>query len=987
MSNDEYIADLGDTAVFHSKVTSWDGISSTTAEPLSEILHDTGSSINKQLNDNPNASLGNIMHVGYEAYLTLWNGTDGDYHYAAYLSFIRFNGLTIGAGKVLCTQRVEVCMQTASTVQDYPYSGTTYYGPHPYTQGGTVKSALLMTRYAIGEGPTGVFTPTDWFDPTGITVQNASSYQKDASDFAGGSYTSVWHCMARDGMAADVLSQANTANGLNYGFLTDWLQFSQIGTARVGPWYYIGLQQASGSINGPTQGPRLVLGVVDNHPLFKVLGASVQLADGSHVYLTWSGTNIILNRKTTPAGSATTIATIATDVVSGAHFMYRNDINSQQCFDVCRDAADNIYFIGPNNSGSGANHEWQITCFKKTSSTTWSASGTTTYLDTTGGENYFYGAVNNVCIDWMPETTITAHNAGFIVWHINHRYGDAGTSSSQRAQNSWGTVDCHFLINDTTPPASIFSYNAWDPSGLSNKNWPRNGAGTGMDLMQLSGGVTVVSGFDTQPDPGLRDRTWANQWAFTNDHNGNVGDLAQLGSSAKQQNVVTHDSASKLRILHMGSTDWFATFQGGKIEVRKYSTFNTIQASIDLTTQGITSFPSKATINTTCNWDVFFDKVSQTFWVYFVDSANPRRVLRVGWKYATNTLMNAVTPVQMATNLGPSGSKVISLRIPRKKIDERWVHMDVGIQAADTTLSLTNIEETAFNIAPTKPVVNNIASFNATTTAGPVSWTFNDSNPADTQSKYDIQIRRISDSVVVYNPATITGPVVANGATSNVTIPVSTLTNNTNYQVRVRTYDFYGAISDWSDWKNFATVSNGLTTTITSPATDNAPLTASSLAISWTFTSTGGTHQVSYRIKVYRTSDNSVLQDSGVVTSTATTATVSSLVSDVEQRIEVVVTDNAANSSAPGIRLVTPSFNNPQAPVITVMAGDGYLEVQITNPVPGTDQPQVIRNDIYRRENGTTAWTKIGTTTPNGVYKDYAVAAFLGYDYMVEGVA
>jgi hypothetical protein len=268
-----------------------------------------------------------------------------------------------------------------------------------------------------------------------------------------------------------------------------------------------------------------------------------------------------------------------------------------------------------------------------------------------------------------------------------------------------------------------------------------------------------------------------------------------------------------------------------------------------------------------------------------------------------------------------------------------------------------------------------------------VSWTFNDSNPADTQAKYDIQVRRVSDSVVVYNPATITGPVVANGATSNVTIPAATLTNNTSYQVRVRAYDFYGAISDWSDWKNFATTSNGLTVTITSPATDNLPLAASSVIVTWTFASTGGTTQVSYRIKVFRTSDNVMLQDSGVVTSTATSATVSSLVSDVEQRIEVVVTDSAAASSAPGIRVVTPNFDDPRSPSITVTSQDGFLRVQITNPVPGTDQPQVIRNDIYRRETGTTAWTKIGTTTPNGVYDDYAVAAFTLYDYMVEGVA
>lgn len=983
MSNDEYIADLGDTAVFHSKVTSWVGISSTSVEPLGEILHDTGSSIVKQLDDNANASLGTVMHVGYQAYLTLWNGSDGDYHYGAYLAFVRFNSLLVASGKVLSCWRVDVCMSTNDTVQDYPSSGTTYYGPHPYTQGGTEKSALMMTRYAVGEGPTGVFTAADWFDPTAITESNARAMQKDASDFSFGAWGSyIWIPMARDSMGADVLSQANSSNGLNYAFLTDWINFTQIGTSRRGPWYYIGLMQASDPIHGTAQAARLVLGVVDNHPLLRVLGASIQLSDGSHAYLQWSGSTLQIMRKTGPAASPTAIVTV--DTGSG-NFQFNTGVNSQQAFDICRDASDNIYLIGVNNGpGGSVPFMFAIQCYKKTGSTWAAVSGR---LQTSGSfslDNYFYSAMNNVSIDFMPETN-SPHSDGFVVWNALHRYGDAGSYSSQRGQNSWGTYDCHYLLGNTQS-GSIASYNNWDPSSLDNKLWPRNGAGTGMDLMQLAGGTTVVTGYDTSPYPTDRDRLYSNQWVFTNDHVGAVGDLAQLGTSAKQHGAVTHDPASKVRVLHMNSTDWFATFQGGKIEVRKYSAFSTIQYSIDLTTQGITSFPSKASLNSSCNWDVWFDRVSLTFWVYFVDSANPRRVLRIGWKYLTNTLMNASAPVQMATNLGSSGSKVISLRVPRKKIDERWVHIDVGIQAADTTLTLTNLEETAFNIAPTKPVVNNITSFNASS-AGPVSWTFNDTNPADSQSKYDIQVRRVSDSVVVYSPATVTGPVVANGATSNVTIPAATLTNNTSYQVRVRTYDFYGAISDWSDWKNFATVSNGLTTTITSPATDNAPLAASSVAVSWVFTSGSGTHQVSYRLKVFRTSDNVMLQDSGVVTSTTTTATVSTLVSDVEQRIEVVVTDNASNSSAPGIRLVTPNFDDPQGPVITVTPQDGFLRVSVTNPVPGTDQPQVIRNDVYRRLTGDTAWTKIGSTTPNGVYDDYAVAAFQGYDYMVEGVA
>src|ERR1700754_5104155 len=109
--------------------------------------------------------------------------------------------------------------------------------------------------------------------------------------------------MSRYFMAADVLSQANTANGLQYGFCTDQINTTQIGTSRVAPWYYFALIQASDPYHAEQYDPRLVLGVVDNHPLLRVLGASVQLSDGSHVYLEWSGTSLLLRRKTGPTAT------------------------------------------------------------------------------------------------------------------------------------------------------------------------------------------------------------------------------------------------------------------------------------------------------------------------------------------------------------------------------------------------------------------------------------------------------------------------------------------------------------------------------------------------------------------------------------------------------------------------------------------------------------------------------------------------------------
>lgn len=218
------------------------------------------------------------------------------------------------------------------------------------------------------------------------------------------------------------------------------------------------------------------------------------------------------------------------------------------------------------------------------------------------------------------------------------------------------------------------------------------------------------------------------------------------------------------------------------------------------------------------------------------------------------------------------------------------------------------------------------------------------------------------------------------------TLPASTISNGLAYQWRTRTWDAAGASGAYSGYQAFSTAAGG-NVTVTYPAADNPPgIITSFLTVTW---SVSGTTQQDYRVVTTRTDTLAVVNDSGWVTSSATSYATSGMVTDIEHQIAVTVRNGALVESGTGTRLVTPSYSTPDAPVLTVtpVSDYGYVLISVNNPVPTGSRPTVSENYLHRREYGSSgAYTRIDIMENNGQYRDYAVASGTTYEYVAEGV-
>lgn len=754
--------------------------------------------------------------------------------------------------------------------------------------------------------------------------------------------------------------------------------------------YYLGLNFIAGSNSSDVDkllAPQIVLYLVPKNTLMNVLGASRRLNDFSTVWLDVSGTSVVLKRRDTAAGSVTTLGTITDG----------NLKNSYQGFDIAVDSLDNIYVIGPKSTNS----TWFAKAFEKTATNTWTARTALTFDDSYDAvyQTQLLNAYNNFSSHWTKSTDTTTYPKGFLYVIASHRFGQTGDLMIKRNQIGV-TLDCAKLLSATASGSMISRYD--HVAGLNgNKFWPRNPTGTGLDSCNLSDLKSVGISYEaeTKNTKLIPERCCVG--SITSNADGTGATTIMPYSSSYLISGPKHDGAAKLRIMPMyPSTDKYAFIQSGKLSIRLNSTPGTVVTDLQLTSAGIANFPTFDTLIGSAAWDAYYDRAHNTIWIYYVDSANPRRLMCVGFDCATNALITPAAPREVSTNIGLSGSTISAIRIPRGRVDERWIHIDIASANADGTFAALTYEDTAANVAPNKPVIQDVVPFLATA-QGNVVWTFSDLNPNDRQAQYEIQVRTPNASPpYTYQPGVrsstlISGALPLNGATVTEKIDANTLNNNTVYQARVRTYDITGAISDWSDWKSFSTSTAGGSVTILTPADDNLPLSSSSVLVEWVFNPPVGVLQAKYTIKVYRTDTNALLQTIGPVTSTATSAIVSSLVSDVEQRIEVVVTGNQGSplTSAAGVRLVTPVFGRPRQPIVSLSPQDVFMRINITNPPPGTDQAQALRNDIYRRKAATAtesagSWVRIAMMSAiNTSYDDYSVASGTKYDYYVQAVS
>ncbi|MFF4467956.1 hypothetical protein ACFYZ3_00205 [Streptomyces sp. NPDC001599] len=694
----------------------------------------------------------------------------------------------------------------------------------------------------------------------------------------------------------------------------------------------------------------LIATTVPINSLNYVGGASIQLTDGTHVWLD-------LDSPSSP--SSATLRYMATDQVTTGDiltFTFSDSSSSSlsvlpayQNIALCRDDSDNLYVMG---KAGGTTNSLYVRALTKGSGLTWTQQA----ARVVPLPAYADGSVNNFAATWHPTS-----GSGHIMLAYSHRAGQGASG-----QFGYVVLNATALLGSgtvlTTSGVDPTWMNLVTPTGYGQYT---NDSGTGLDIASTANQGVI---FTYQADSTAR----AGSYSLTNAGAVTAGTaFSSFGSKTTYSTVkFTRDGNSKLRIIPIDNAR-LALVGKGSIQIRSWN--GTLLGSGDIWNQILGSLsPDDAAYDGITTWDAVYDRATNRIWYYYISSANQQRLMRTGFSLSTYQVTGDEVVVNSA--ITTSGTNT-SIRVSRGKLNERHIKVDVANVNGTSYTTFTTYD--SLNVAPSPPTLVAKPTFNATEPET-FAWAFNDANTTDSQTAYRLQIQRVSDGVVVHDTAKTASP------TSSSTVPADTLVNAVAYQWRVMTWDLADSAGAWSPYSAFSTVS-AATVTITNPAADGTIINTDSVAVTWTVS---GATQAQYRSQLTDAGTGTTM-DSGYRSSTATTVTWAGLSPSATYTVSIAIKDSGGVESNPGYRTFTTDFVNPMQPALVTSVGDTYIELVVTNPDATGSEPDVDHNDIYRKRTAepATAYVRIGSVPPNGTYRDYAVQSGASYDYRVTGVS
>lgn len=704
----------------------------------------------------------------------------------------------------------------------------------------------------------------------------------------------------------------------------------------------------SADISGTSRDPALVYTTTPISTLNRVLGAQVQLSDGTHAFLESTAhatAPTVTLKHRADDGTVSTVATVPTG--SGAAQFHVGAPSGMQSLALTRDATDNLYVVGRRGSSitgvlaagyaKGTGHGWtaRTPLAGSLAVDSVSASGWAGVWHAEGGT-----AGTALGLHTTPAGESAVSGVGYVLLSCDALLAGSGT-----------------LLRGSGTGSALLT----EPS-TTNLGLRQNPSLTGTDLAATSGRGFVLS------------YNGAGQVSTSRYALSTGGDSISSVTKSTDPETVVIDANSKARVLAIDSTTW-AFVVKDHVEIRQNisGTTTTTIGAADLASESITSFPTELALSATAAWDCVYDSAGETIWFYYFDQADARRLMRTGFSLGTNFANQ--TETEVAPAVGAVGSTNHAIRVHRGALVGDQVLIAVANETSGGTHS-TLYEVDQFNEPPTAPTLTTINNFDAENEQA-FTWTFNDPNPNDTQSAYQLQIN--TDAGV----SEVDTTKVTSGTTSY-TLTAGTLSNPESWQWRVKTWDQQDEESAWSNFQLFLTAEGG-SVEIIAPAEDNPePNNLADWLIEWEVT---GTTQDSYRVEVVNNTTGAVDSDTGWVSSVDTMHTVT-LPTDVEWRIEVTVRNNGVESNS-GTRLITPLYGSPMQPLITteVTDEDAYILINIENPDSTGDEPQVISNEVWRRRTGSSdAFELVGSTVENSSFRDYTAASGVSYDYFVRGL-
>ncbi|QPA31630.1 DNRLRE domain-containing protein [Thermaerobacillus caldiproteolyticus] len=249
-----------------------------------------------------------------------------------------------------------------------------------------------------------------------------------------------------------------------------------------------------------------------------------------------------------------------------------------------------------------------------------------------------------------------------------------------------------------------------------------------------------------------------------------------------------------------------------------------------------------------------------------------------------------------------------------------------------------------------------------------LSWQHNDPNSNDPQSQFDLQWRKQGDAT--WNDVS---QVTTNQYWD---APEGTFPKGT-IEWRVRTYDQAGLSSPYSDIQTFFAGDKPANPTITN-ITDGSIVPVANPVIQWS--SVG---QTGYHVKLLDSNDDLLWEIQANSANKAQTI-LYGLQNNTDYKIQLAI-KNADNLWSDFVTVnIHVSYTPPAVPIVTTTKGEGIITISIDNPIPSGTQPNVSYNDLYRRKQGESTWTRIAKNIPaDASFVDYTPASGQVYQYLV----
>ena len=600
---------------------------------------------------------------------------------------------------------------TAPTVERVVSAAFRFY--HSAVWGSGVSRMLQVYEYDHG----GAVTSADWRDGTWLGANSRLVDMSGAQQSNG---------MFIEGGSPDLATRLVSAGPLR-------VVIASSRTSSLTPPTDVEYNTLNCGASGTATGPALVWTTIPVSTHDHVSGAQVRLSTGAWAYLGSDGAAspaITLYHRAT-GGSPTTVATIPIGASSTDFRLY----GGLQSLALVVDSSDNLYVIGDSGNGLGAN--LLVLPYVKGGGTTWTLGTPRSYATPA----YNWGVVQTLAAVWHDLGT-----AGTILCVAVRGSGDWAYAPTNDA--TYALLSCDYLLNGVgslvKSQGSAMNLLVDQVADATRYTRPCNEIGTSLDVAVCPGAPTrgMVIGMSARSTPGVNSYHYG--WRYILSSDGSA-----IGSTAQATAVspwATKDPNSKMRVLVLSSTVFVIvtmdadTGYGPEISAvmnsGSSSSFTQL-AWIRLDADGPASLPAASTLAVTAAWDVVYNPEDGKIWLYYIDTAAPRRLLRTS--VDTNTWRANADEVQVTAALGTGAASVArSIRVER---NNRQGTSDILVSVAvDTSGVLTTSRyDDSFNVAPDAPTLTAKTNFDAAA-ATTFGWTFSDPNASDTQSAYQLQV-------------------------------------------------------------------------------------------------------------------------------------------------------------------------------------------------------------------------------------------------------